>query len=157
MKHLFPALSSAKANVAELERLREAQMQLQMQGIHRGGVGGELSAADGEDGAEGRDGAEEELCAAGICGRRLRRWRARRRSLRRSLRVKAAATPSLAWKLLMTRPSRSRCCGWRIRRRTRRSRRSSRAFYTEWPQAKQKIPYMLMQEMRIVPELPSYR
>ena len=34
MKHLFPALSSAKANVAELERLRESQMQLQMQGIH---------------------------------------------------------------------------------------------------------------------------
>src|SRR3984957_7916164 len=34
IKHLFPALSSAKANVAELERLRESQMQLQMQGIH---------------------------------------------------------------------------------------------------------------------------
>ena len=34
MKHLFPALTSAKANVAELERLRESQMQLQMQGIH---------------------------------------------------------------------------------------------------------------------------
>src|SRR5271167_4592090 len=34
MKHLFPALSSAKANVAELDRLRESQMQLQMQGIH---------------------------------------------------------------------------------------------------------------------------
>src|SRR5260370_20889390 len=34
MKHLFPALSSAKANVAELDRLRESQMQLQVQGIH---------------------------------------------------------------------------------------------------------------------------
>src|SRR6202041_1444080 len=34
MKHLFPALTSAKANVAELERLRESQMQLQVQGIH---------------------------------------------------------------------------------------------------------------------------
>jgi tRNA nucleotidyltransferase/poly(A) polymerase len=34
MKHLFPALSAAKANVAELERLRESQTQLQMQGIH---------------------------------------------------------------------------------------------------------------------------
>src|ERR1700677_2641414 len=34
MKHLFPALSSSKANVAELDRLRDSQMQLQAQGIH---------------------------------------------------------------------------------------------------------------------------
>ena len=31
-----------------------------------------------------------------------------------------------------------------------------KSFYTEWPQARQKIPYTLMQEMRIVPELPGY-
>src|SRR5580698_6136364 len=34
MKHLFPALTSAKANVAELHRLRESQTQLELQGIH---------------------------------------------------------------------------------------------------------------------------
>jgi tRNA nucleotidyltransferase (CCA-adding enzyme) len=34
MKHLFPALSSAKVNAAELDRLRESQMQLVMQGIN---------------------------------------------------------------------------------------------------------------------------
>src|SRR5260370_2438074 len=34
VKHLFPALSSTKANVAELDRLRESQMQLELQGIH---------------------------------------------------------------------------------------------------------------------------
>jgi len=33
MKKLAPAWSSAKANVGELEKLREAQMQLQMQGV----------------------------------------------------------------------------------------------------------------------------
>ncbi len=27
-----------------------------------------------------------------------------------------------------------------------------KSFYTEWPQARQKIPYTQMQEMRIVPE-----
>src|ERR1700690_1751920 len=31
-----------------------------------------------------------------------------------------------------------------------------KAFYTEWPQARQKIPYTLMQEMRIVPGLAGY-
>src|SRR5277367_5862694 len=34
MKILAPAWTSAKANVAELDKLREAQMHLQMQGIH---------------------------------------------------------------------------------------------------------------------------
>src|ERR1700677_3008166 len=34
VKHLFPALSSAKANVTELEKLRDLQGQLLMQGIH---------------------------------------------------------------------------------------------------------------------------
>ena len=31
-----------------------------------------------------------------------------------------------------------------------------KSFYTEWPQARQKIPYTLMQEMRIVPELAGF-
>src|ERR1700690_2608620 len=31
-----------------------------------------------------------------------------------------------------------------------------KAFYTEWPQARQKIPYPLMQEMRIIPELAGF-
>src|SRR6266849_4183906 len=34
MKYLFPALTSAKANVAELHRLRESQTQLELQGIY---------------------------------------------------------------------------------------------------------------------------
>ena len=31
-----------------------------------------------------------------------------------------------------------------------------KGFFTEWAQAKQKIPYVLMQEMRITPDLPEY-
>src|ERR1700729_2066311 len=34
MKHLYPALTSAKANVPERPRLRESQTQLELQGIH---------------------------------------------------------------------------------------------------------------------------
>ena len=29
-------------------------------------------------------------------------------------------------------------------------------FFNEWPQARNRIPYMLMQEMRITPDLPVY-
>ena len=31
-----------------------------------------------------------------------------------------------------------------------------KAFFTDWPQARNKIPYQLMQEMRITPDLPGY-
>ena len=68
---------------------------------------------------------------------------------------KEAALPSQAWKLLY-RPSRRRCCGWRIRRRMPAIQAKFKGFYTEWAQAKQKLPHTLMQEMRIVPDLPGY-
>ena len=67
MKHLFPALASAKANVAELERLRESQMQVADAGDSSRDRRRRTSPSDGQDGSEGRGRAEEELCAAGVC------------------------------------------------------------------------------------------
>ncbi len=66
MKVLSPAWTSSKANVAELEKLREAQAQLQMRGIRGGCFGGAVSLVDGEDGPQGRLGFEEEFPAAGL-------------------------------------------------------------------------------------------
>ncbi len=31
-----------------------------------------------------------------------------------------------------------------------------KSFYTEWPLARQRVPYVMMQEMRITPDLPEY-
>ena len=67
---------------------------------------------------------------------------------------KGAATPSQAWKMLHSaKPEAvlwvahtSKSCGDSV---------EVQGFFTEWPQAKQKIPYVMMQEMRITPELPD--
>ncbi len=67
MTSLMPALSSAKANVTELERLRESQTQLQLRGIHVEAAAANFPAANSEDAAEGGCSAEEELCSAGVC------------------------------------------------------------------------------------------
>jgi hypothetical protein len=68
---------------------------------------------------------------------------------------KGAATPSQAWKLLYS--AKPESVLW-VAHTTKSGpiQAKFKAFYTEWPQAKQKLPYTLMQEMRIVPELPVY-
>jgi tRNA nucleotidyltransferase (CCA-adding enzyme) len=154
MKHLFPALSSAKANTAELDRLRESQMQLVVQGIHpdaapanfpyltakmapkdvatlkksfpRQGFVAEIAALEGE----------AKVFAAEFSG-------------------KGAGTPSQAWKLLHS--AKPEAILWVAHTSKNAGIQAKfKGFFTEWAQAKQKIPYVMMQEMRIVPELPIY-
>src|SRR6202020_2492605 len=68
---------------------------------------------------------------------------------------KGAAAPSQAWKLLYS--AKPESVLW-VAHTTKSGpiQAKFKAFYTDWPQAKQKLPYTLMQEMRIVPELPGY-
>jgi hypothetical protein len=68
---------------------------------------------------------------------------------------KNAATPSQAWKLLHT--AKPESILWVAHTSKNAGIQAKfKGFFTEWAQAKQKIPYALMQEMRIVPELPIY-
>src|ERR1700743_269891 len=68
---------------------------------------------------------------------------------------KGAATPSQAWKMLHS--AKPEAILW-VAHTSKNSgiQAKFKGFFTEWAQAKQKIPYVLMQEMRIVPELPLY-
>jgi len=154
IKSLNPAVGSAKANVHELERLRESQAQLHMQGIHA-----DASAAsfplltakmapkdiaalkksfprhDFIDDVEVLDKEAKEFLA--------------------QLTNKQNALPSQAWKLIhATRPE---VVLWAAHTgKGAAIQNKFKAFYTEWPQARQRIPYQLMQEMRITPEVTGY-
>jgi hypothetical protein len=69
---------------------------------------------------------------------------------------KGAATPSQAWKLLHS--AKPESILWVAHTSKNAAIQAKfKGFFTEWAQAKQKIPYVLMQEMRIVPELPIYK
>ncbi len=154
LKHLNPSVNPAKANVAELERLRETQAQLHTQGIDAG-----LSAAsfplltakmapkdasalkksfprhDFVEEIEGLDKEAKDFAA--------------------QLTAKTAALPSQAWKLIHA--SRPEAVLWAAHTGKGAAIQGKfKAFYTEWPQARQKIPYVLMQEMRITPEIAGY-
>jgi tRNA nucleotidyltransferase/poly(A) polymerase len=154
MKHLFPAVSSAKANVPELERLRESQMQLQMQGIHPEAAVANFPFLTAKMAPKdvvalkksfARQGFVEEIAAL----------ENEAKAFGAEFSGKGAATPSQAWKILHA--AKPESVLW-IAHTSKNSaiQAKFKGFFTEWSQAKQKIPYALMQEMRIVPELPIY-
>ena len=69
--------------------------------------------------------------------------------------AKENAAPSAAWKLLGSAVPESVL--WLAHSsKSAPVQAKFKAFLTEWPQARQKIPYTLMQEMRITPDLPGY-
>ncbi len=154
MKVLAPYWTSARVNAAELDKMREALAQLQMQGIHpeTGAVQfplitAKLSAKELATLKQGfpRPVFVEEIDALD----------AQAKEFAAELSGKAAALPSQAWRLIMSaRPEAVLAVAFTSKSPAIQAK--FRSFFTEWPHARQKMPYTLMQEMRIVPELPGY-
>jgi len=154
MKHLAAYWTSAKANAVELEKMRDALAQLQMQGIHPDTaavhfplITAKLSAKEVADLKKGfaRQGFVEEIDALD----------AEAKEFAAQLGGKNAALPSQAWRLIASaRPEVVLAVAYSTKSATLQAKFKS--FFTEWPQARQKMPYALMQEMRIVPELAEY-
>jgi tRNA nucleotidyltransferase (CCA-adding enzyme) len=154
MKHLFPALASAKANVIELERLRESQMQLQMQGIHPEAAVANFPFVTAKMAPKDvaalkksfpRQGFVEEIAAL----------EGEAKAFATEFSGKGASTPSQAWKMLHS--AKPESILWVAHTSKNAGVQAKfKGFFTEWAQAKQKIPYVMMQEMRIVPDLPGY-
>ena len=154
MKHLCPGWTAAKVNTAELDKLREAQTQLQMRGIVA-----DLSAAQFPlltAKMQPKDVASlKKSFPRHDLVHEIDSLEAEGKKFAAELGTKAAATPSAAWKMIMaTRPEVVLWAAYSAKSAALQAKFKS--FYTEWPQARQKIPYTLMQEMRIVPELPGY-
>ncbi len=154
MKHLAPYWTSAKVNTAELDRLRDVQTQLQMQGIHpeTGAANFPLltSKLSAREVAELKKGFPRQGFVAEIEG-----LEGEAKEFAAMLAGKGAAAASDAWKLITS--AKPEAVLW-----TAYSSKSApvqaklKSFATEWPQARTKIPYTTLQEMRITPELPGY-
>ncbi len=154
MKHLFPALSAAKANVAELEKLRERRRSCRCRGSilrRRRRTSRLLTAkmAPKEVAALKKSFPRQGFVAE------IEALEDEAKEFAAQFSGKAAATPSQAWKLLHA--AKPEAMLWVAHTSKNAGMQSKfKGFFTEWPQAKQKLPYTLMQEMRIVPELPGY-
>jgi tRNA nucleotidyltransferase (CCA-adding enzyme) len=154
MKVLFPAWTSAKADETRLKALHELSVELLMQGVHA-----DMSAA------------QMELLTSGLSGKDLS---ALKKSLQRPgfveewdsldsiasgfqkvLLTKQNATPSASYKLFTSYdPEAVLWLGFTSKTAAVLDRYHQ--FLHVWPEARQRIPHLLMQEMRITPELAGY-
>jgi tRNA nucleotidyltransferase/poly(A) polymerase len=154
MEHLFPAWTSAKADVAGLESLRKNWIQLLMQGVIA-----DLTVAHLELLTAGMEPGEiAALKKAMVHPGLVRHWEALDESAKEFARLltgKAAATPSAAWKLFITHPAEPIL--WVAHTRKAGAVDAKfKSFFTVWPDFKKRVPAALMLEMRITPELPGY-
>jgi len=155
MKHVFPAWMVAKADVAGLEALHQTLIQLLIQGIHP-----DLSAA------------QMELLTAKMPPKDLatltkrfpqqgfvKYWEGLEdaaKEFQKELLDKKNAAPSATWKLL-TSYAPEPVLWLAYTSKNGQAQTKLKNFFTVWPEARQRIPTALMQEMRIVPELPGYQ
>lgn len=154
MKHIFPAWTSAKADVRSLEHLRENYYQLLIQGVHP-----DISAAQMElltTKMQSKDIAT--LKRAFIRPGFVQQWNHLEAETKHFAKVfagKEAATPSATWKLLTS--YQPEPVLWLAHTgKGAAIQNKFKNFFTVWPEARQKVPAALMQEMRITPEIERY-
>jgi tRNA nucleotidyltransferase (CCA-adding enzyme) len=154
MKHLFPALSVAKANVAELERLRESQTQLQLQGIHPEAAVANFPLLTAKMAPKEVAALKKSFARPGFV-KEIEALENEAKAFAAEFSAKTAAAPSQAWKLLHS--AKPESVLWVAHTSKNGAVQAKfKGFFTEWGQAKQRLPYVMMQEMRIVPELAGY-
>lgn len=154
MQHLFPAWHSAKVNEAEVTRLRDTFDQLEPMGIHP-----DPSAAffplltaklTPKDVAE----LKKSFARPGFV-KEIEQLEGQAKAFGAQLMSKEASAPSAAWKLLRSaHPESVLWLAYSSKSAPVQAR--FKAFLNDWPQARQRIPYTMMQEMRITPDLPVY-
>ncbi|MGA3137138.1 MAG: CCA tRNA nucleotidyltransferase [Terracidiphilus sp.] len=154
MKVLFPAWTSAKADEEKLKTLHDLAVELLLQGVHP-----DMSAA------------QMQLLTAGLGGRELTALKklmlrpgfvAEWNSLdslaagfAKVLLAKGNSTPSKSFKLFTSYdPEAILWLGFTSKDTVVRERYEQ--FLKVWPEARQRIPHALMQELRITPELATY-
>lgn len=155
MKALFAPWTSAKADMEGLEELREILQALQVQG-----VGPDASAAN-LDLLTAKLSSSDCAALKRLMPRKgfVKEWEALEhdaKELQKLLLAKEMNVPSAAWKLLTTyKPEAVLWLALKGKGAALQARLHN--FFSVWPEARQKIPYAIMQEMRIVPDLPGYQ
>lgn len=154
MKQLFPALTSGKANHAELDKLRDAQGQLQMQGINPDASAANFPLLTAKMAPKDVSALKKSFPRKAFV-HEVDALEKEGKAFGAHLTGKEAALPSQAWKLMYS--AKPEAVLWAAHHgKGAAIQNKFKGFYTEWPQAKLKIPYALMQEMRIVPDVPRY-
>jgi tRNA nucleotidyltransferase/poly(A) polymerase len=153
-KVLFPAWTSSKANEAELDRLRDLMGRLESMGIYPDPSAAYFPLLTAKLGPKEVTELKKKFARPGFA-EQIPALETDTKEFATLFTSKAAAAPSDAWKMLFK--ARPEAVLW-LAHTTKSAPLKARfeAFFNEWSQARLKIPYQLMQEMRITPALPGY-
>uniref|UniRef100_A0A7V5CS62 CCA tRNA nucleotidyltransferase n=1 Tax=Acidobacterium capsulatum TaxID=33075 RepID=A0A7V5CS62_9BACT len=154
MQQLFPAWTSAKADAAALEELHRIFVKLLMQGVHPDLSAAQMRLLTAKLAPKDLASLKKLLPCAGF----VRQWEhldeaAKEFSVK--LTAKETSIPSATWKLIANyQPEPVLWLAFTSKSAPVQTRFKN--FFEVWPEARQKIPTVLMSEMRITADLPDY-
>jgi tRNA nucleotidyltransferase/poly(A) polymerase len=155
MNVLFPAWTAAKADEEKLKALHDLTVELLLQGVHPDMSAAQMQLLTAKMAAKDLSTLKKMLLRPGF----VEEWSSLdtlAAGFAKVLLNKDNATPSTSYKLFMTYdPEAVLWLGFTSKDTVVRSRYEQ--FLKIWPEARQRIPHALMQEMRITPELASYQ
>jgi tRNA nucleotidyltransferase/poly(A) polymerase len=154
MKVLFSAWTSAKADEAKLDALHDLAVQLLLQGIHPDMSAAQMQLLTAKLPSRDLSALKKSLLRPGF----VEEWNkldSLASGFAKALLSKQNAKPSACFKLFMSYdPEAVLWLGFVSKDKAVQERYN--LFLRVWPEARQRIPHLLMQEMRITPELPIY-
>jgi hypothetical protein len=154
MKVLFPAWTSAKADEAKLTALHELAVQLLVQGVHPDMSAGQMHLLTAKLPSKDLSALKKGMLRPGF----VEEWNhldSQASAFAKVLLSKQNAKASAGYKLFMSYdPEAILWLGFTSKDKAVQERFN--LFLKVWPEARQRIPHLLMQEMRITPELPGY-
>jgi tRNA nucleotidyltransferase/poly(A) polymerase len=154
MKVLFPAWTPAKADEEKLKGLHELAVGLLMQGVRPDMSAAQMQLLTAKLAPKDLNALKKSLLRPGF----VDEWNdldAIAATFSKVLLGKQSASPSAGFKLFTSYdPEAVLWLGFTSKVAAVRERYDQ--FLKVWPEARQRIPYALMQEMRITPELPGY-
>ena len=154
MQTLMPAWTVAKANLGDLEKVRESQTQLQMQGIHPDAAAINFPLLTAKMSAKEIQALKASFPRQGFVAE-IDSVEAEAKEFATTLGGRGASNPSSAYRAIVAaKPEALLYVLYTTKSGALQAKLKS--FMTEWPQARQRIPFALMQEMRITPELSGY-
>jgi tRNA nucleotidyltransferase (CCA-adding enzyme) len=153
-KVLTPLWSSAKANESELNRLRDTVGQFESMGIFPDASAANFPLLTAKMTPKDVATLKASFARPGFADQ-IAALEGEMKAFTTQFTSKAAAAPSDAWKMLFS--ASPEPVLW-LAHTTKNAplQAKFKAFFNDWSQARNKIPYQLMQEMRIVPTLPGY-
>jgi tRNA nucleotidyltransferase (CCA-adding enzyme) len=154
MNYLFPAWTPARADEEKLKALHELAVNLLMQGVHADTSAAQMQLLTAKMPPKDVAALKKEFLRPGF----VEEWNsldALASGFQKVLLSKEHAVPSAAYKLFTSYdPEAVLWLGFTSKNSAVQEKFNN--FLKVWPEARQNIPHVLMQEMRITPELATY-